>query len=180
MLDPALFIKVVRYKGCCSTLESYLDGNEVFEFITLGDGRTIPSDELIELSQFVIDCDGPVKNEDGRGLMGIGIDCIFVMIGLILPFGLILTGNLMFFNCLRCIVCTGNPLVSCSSTYASSSSSELDSSLRRLRLLLRGQHGDSSKFIFLSISAALNFLSFFSILKYIKDILILTMKNDIT
>lgn len=71
----------------------------------------MPSDELTtELSHFT-DCDGPVKYEEGRGLMGIG--CSFVMFGLILPFGFILTGTLKFLNCLRCV---DNPLGSCSST----------------------------------------------------------------
>jgi len=154
VLDPALFIKVVWYRGgCCSTLESYLDGNEVFEFITLGDGRTMLSDEL---SQFVIDCDGPVKNEDGRGLMGIGADFTLTKTGFsTLPFALILTGNFLI-----------GLLISSSSTYVSSSSSELDSILRRLRFLLRGQQGVSSKFIFVSISEAFKSLSFCIILKY--------------
>lgn len=152
MLDPALFIKVVWYReeGCCNTLESYLDGNEVFEFITLGEGRTMLSDEL---SQFV-DCDGPVKYEDGRGLMGTGADFTLTKTGFsILPFALILTGNFLI-----------GLLISSSSTYVSSSSSELDSILRRLRFLLRGQQGVSSKFIFASISEALKSLSFCIIL----------------
>jgi len=137
----------------------------VFDFNMLGGGRTIPSG-MTEFSHRLTaddsalkDC--PLKNDAGRGLMGIGSVLLYCT-SLVMPFVVVV--GLYFFSGLR-FTYVGIPLAL--GEYVSSSSSELDSSLRRLRLLLRGQHGDSSKFIFSSISWALIFLSFASILKYI-------------